>query len=570
MKYVRHDRDEQRVLIHRILLFLFIAVLVMSVFFDSFLDPQPLREDSMVPLAEGWDLYSKGELVETGITLPYRIHGDMHGKSYILTRTLPDTYPNSNASFAIETSLRSLEVLLDGESIYTYGTGKSIWKDPVLGGSFMHYVRLPDGSEGHEISLVMGFHSYNQFSGNLQVPTLGTKSDQVLYQLRELPNLIFGIVFLFTGFIALVTSLALPRGRRRNSLGYFGWIEIALGAWVFTQNCSKFILLYNAVQALNFSYMALYLLPFFLIMYVKNSYSILERIITPFVFAAEVIVGAYILVGIAQFFGLIQYSETLQYAGLALLLFILALFIVLLMEFRQGNRDILTFLIAVGVLLLTVLVELVLLLMSVILENALFVHAGMGLSGAILLIHSVRFIAREFKSEVQSEVLLNLTKTDALTGAGNRASYEARVQQIMSNTSVFSPTGILMIDINGLKAINDTYGREKGDRVLQDIVLKMTEIIPGRSEVFRVGGDEFIVFIDSITYEQMSLICTDIQTTEYTTDACSYRVACGYSFYVKESHKSFEAAALDADAAMYDCKAGMKRQAAKDKKEKKG
>ena len=519
----------------------------------------PCRKGRCLRFPTGGTLSYQGEILEEEITLPYKIEGMLSGKTYVLSRMLPEEFPNTNASFAFETSMRTLSVLIDGQSIYEYGGGESPYRRPVLGGSFMHYIRLPDRAAGHELSLVMTFHSQNQFAGIIQLPTLGTKSDQLLYQLRELPNLIFGIIFLFAGILAASVSFMLTPGRKRESLWYFGWIEIALGSWIFAHNCTKFILIPNAVLALDMGYFALYLLPYFLIQYVRVSYSIIARVIRIFMIAAESMIGAYILVGLLQFAGLVQYSETLQFAGLYLLLFISALFVLLLIEFLHGNKDILSFLLAIGSLFLTVFAELVLLLLSVVLENALTVHIGMAISGAILLYHSIRFIAREQESEVRAKILLELSSTDTLTGAGNRKGYEKRVSRILEKTRVFDPIGLLMVDINSLRSINDTYGRSAGDSVLKDLVLHMSNLVPGRSEVYRVGSDEFMVFVTSTTYEQMSLLCTDVQHHTFHTDICAYEVACGYSFYVKESEKSFEDAVTEADAAMYDCKVGNRR-----------
>ena len=559
MKIVRQNDGSQRVLLHRILLLLFAVVLLLTLYANSLLSFNPLSEGTLIPLAEGWELSYQGSVIEEDIVLPYKIEGMLSGKTYVLSGILPEELPNTNVSLGFETSMRSLSVLIDGQTVYEYGLGDTPYRRPVLGGSFMHYIRLPDWSAGHELSLVMTFHSQNQFAGIIQLPTLGTKSDQLLYQLRELPNLIFGIIFLFAGLLAASVSFILTPGRKRESMWYFGWIEIALGAWIFAHNCTKFILIPNAVLALDLGYMALYLLPYFLIQYVRVSYSIIGRIIRIFMIAAESLIGAYIIVGVLQFLGIVQFSETLQFAGLYLLLFISALFLLLLIEFLHGNKDILTFLLAIGALFLTVFAELVLLLLSVVLENALTVHIGMAISGAILLYHSVRFIGREQESEVRAKVLLELSYTDTLTGAGNRKGYERRVARIMEKSRAFDPIGLLMVDIESLRSINDTFGRAEGDNVLKDLVLHMSNLVPGRSEVYRVGSDEFMVFVTSTTYEQMSLLCTDVQHHAFHTDICAYEVACGYSFYVKESEKSFEDAVTEADAAMYDCKVGNRR-----------
>ena len=222
MKFVRQNDGSQRVLLHRILLILFSVVLLLTLYANSLLGFDPLSEGTLMPVPDGWSLSYQGEVIEEDIELPYKIEGMLSGKTYVLSRILPEELPNTNVSLAFETSMRSLSVLIDGQNIYEYGLGDTPYRRPVLGGSFMHYIRLPDWAAGHELSLVMTFHSQNQFAGIIQLPTLGTKADQVLYQLRELPNLIFGIIFLFAGVLAASVSFILTPGRKRESMWYFG------------------------------------------------------------------------------------------------------------------------------------------------------------------------------------------------------------------------------------------------------------------------------------------------------------------------------------------------------------
>lgn len=84
-------------------------------------------------------------------------------------------------------------------------------------------------------------------------------------------------------------------------------------------------------------------------------------------------------------------------------------------------------------------------------------------------------------------------RTDVLTGLGNRDAMEHWLAELMPSEQF--PIGIIMVDCDGLKEINDTYGHVTGDEFIKmtGSVLKM--IFPERANIFRAGGDEFMIAI---------------------------------------------------------------------------
>jgi diguanylate cyclase (GGDEF)-like protein len=541
-----------------LLLFLVVVVLITSLYFDSFLQTEPLIEGDQIKLDSGWTLSSGSTRLAQNLSLPYQIEGDVAGRDYHLKRMLPDEFPNSNASLSVDTSMSSLEVLIDDRSIYSFSGEPTRWGKPILGGGFTHFIRLPDWSPGHEITIVMNFTSNNPFAGLLRAPVIGTKTDQLMSQMRELPSLAFGFIFLFTGLVCVLTALGLRSGRERESIWYFGWLEIALGAWVFTQNCAKLLIIRNPVLPMNFSIVALFILPYFLIQYVRVSYMVIERKLRPFLYASAGFLIAYVMGGIGQVTGLFEYPDMLLIAGLALVLYIVALFVVLLVDYRRGNRELISFLLAIGALFITVLAEEVLLILSIPVDNALILHVGMSLCGAVLLVHSARVVSQGRRTQFREQMLLELAYTDSLTGVGNRAAYENRIKEISNRGKRSQVIGVLLCDVNDLKPINDSFGHAIGDRILKDIAVRVTEMLPDETEIFRIGGDEFVTFIHHITEEQLSLLCSRIHSRVFQAGGCRYNVACGYSLYMKERTKTFTDIIGEADGAMYACKASMK------------
>lgn len=92
--------------------------------------------------------------------------------------------------------------------------------------------------------------------------------------------------------------------------------------------------------------------------------------------------------------------------------------------------------------------------------------------------------------------LRTAVNTDALTGLGNRNALEVRCQQHPSGD--FDPTAVVvMIDLDDFKAVNDELSHAHGDAVLRHLAAAMRQESRSTDELFRVGGDEFMVILPS-------------------------------------------------------------------------
>lgn len=96
------------------------------------------------------------------------------------------------------------------------------------------------------------------------------------------------------------------------------------------------------------------------------------------------------------------------------------------------------------------------------------------------------------RKEVE-EKLRYMSTHDALTGLYNRAYFELELQRLARSRHF--PVSVIMIDVNGLKGINDGGGHQKGDQLLQEVGTLLMEMFRAEDMVARIGGDEFIVLL---------------------------------------------------------------------------
>lgn len=94
----------------------------------------------------------------------------------------------------------------------------------------------------------------------------------------------------------------------------------------------------------------------------------------------------------------------------------------------------------------------------------------------------------------QRKIAERSSLTDALTGLLNRTGiYRTLDREIPAAQKKGVPLGVLLLDLNGFKAVNDRYGHAMGDKALTDISQKLIEWCPRNWSVGRLGGDEFVV-----------------------------------------------------------------------------
>lgn len=103
--------------------------------------------------------------------------------------------------------------------------------------------------------------------------------------------------------------------------------------------------------------------------------------------------------------------------------------------------------------------------------------------------------------------LRSQAQQDKLTGVKNTMAFDEKMreldEQIQAGTA--PDFGLVMVDMNGLKQINDTYGHEKGNRAIQTMVKTICDLYK-HSPVYRIGGDEFLVVVQNDDFLNQDII----------------------------------------------------------------
>jgi diguanylate cyclase (GGDEF)-like protein/PAS domain S-box-containing protein len=109
------------------------------------------------------------------------------------------------------------------------------------------------------------------------------------------------------------------------------------------------------------------------------------------------------------------------------------------------------------------------------------------------------FVLRDITERKRAERRIRyLARFDALTRMPNRMQFQHLLQQAIARTTRQGRGLVLLyVDLDNFKDINDTFGHESGDRILETMSERLTHVLPRESVVGRLAGDEFAIFAES-------------------------------------------------------------------------
>lgn len=164
--------------------------------------------------------------------------------------------------------------------------------------------------------------------------------------------------------------------------------------------------------------------------------------------------------------------------------------------------------------------------------------------------------------EQSREALRQEATHDPLTGLANRRLFYDRLQQALRLAHRYgSKVGLLYVDLDRFKEINDTHGHHVGDAVLTEVAKRLTASIRDSDTVARLGGDEFGVILEGVQGREDMLSASDKIKQELNAETDFYGLdldimaSIGYALYPNDGENE-DALIRAADAAMYRVKSG--------------
>ncbi len=184
---------------------------------------------------------------------------------------------------------------------------------------------------------------------------------------------------------------------------------------------------------------------------------------------------------------------------------------------------------------------------------------------------TVQLIADPYSSDVQAFLLLKdvdaqkrdemtvraRSYTDPLTGLLNRTAFEEQLNAFLQRGESDGMHALMMLDVDGFKRVNDTFGHQFGDRVLIDIAASLRTMMRSDDLIGRIGGDEYMICLKNVRdgagflEKKAGGICRALDRQFGSETAISGSV--GVALYPRDG-KTFEELYNRADKALYYAK----------------
>ena len=154
------------------------------------------------------------------------------------------------------------------------------------------------------------------------------------------------------------------------------------------------------------------------------------------------------------------------------------------------------------------------------------------------------------KEEITKRELREKSITDQLTGVYNRVFFEELTRQGKKGLNL--PLTMITADCDGLKDINDRFGHAAGDQYICYAKSALQNVLPKKSYIFRMGGDEFLAVVPktnkTVADEYVKKI--KAESNKYGNEQFSLKLSVG-SYTIERKNDSIESAVIESDKDMY-------------------
>ena len=409
---------------------------------------------------------------------------------------------HTQKAILFQTTHTNAEVWLDGKLIYQYGNETHTPKFMKSPGSCWHIVDIPANSDAKKLTVKI-IPVYQGYYGNPAHLFLGTRGDCILKILSQSRGiLIVSCGVLFLGFLSLVLYIAVIRKKQEDfseetskiflNLGIF---SLLIALWSLKQ-CGFLQFLVPDGRTLYFiDFFTFYLFPvpfnFLLYDICKSKF----RKGALFLSVSYLInMGAAVLLqcmGIVDIFLILPITHLIMLVNAAYTIGLIHY------EAKQlGNELARKFRYPMYLIMYFALSELLVYYIRRFQQTSVFLPLGTLLF--ILMLIWIQ-VSQYYEQCIQKQKLIyfqKLANIDMLTEAMNRNAYENMIRYLDEQELELHTTGVVLLDLDNLKEINDTWGHSEGNFALRSVASILKGCLRSNDILGRVGGDEFIMMLE--------------------------------------------------------------------------
>lgn len=467
-----------------------IFVCVDAVGFFHYGESCPQRE-KLTKLNEGWAL-KQSETTVPIEELPKAFVDITDGS--VLLRRLPANL-NGDSILAFQNQFQDVEVKIDGEERYSYSglLPNSLRR---MNRNFLCVIHLEE--KDSEKTIEVFFHSpWKKASLSAPEFLIGTETGMLLEFFRmDVSSLVFsGIMILFAAlFFAMFIRERASKGENWGILAHTAMLMVLSSIWSITNAAVLHMCVQNEIILAYLSYNSFMLLPVAIPIFYAD---LLERHKKALRYLAGIAGVNFMVQNSLNLLGKFQYIQMMPITYILFLFSILVLIGISVREYAIKKSYF-----AAGFSIATVVfwgfysMDVVRFFYETPLDNAKFYRYGVLAFIVIILWICGKRMLCYVEVEVENRVYKELAFRDVLTHLPNRVALEKRIESLEKKGTACKFLTVILMDVNGLKPVNDKSGHGAGDRLLCEAAKSIKEAFPEEKEAwYRLGGDEFVVLM---------------------------------------------------------------------------
>lgn len=149
--------------------------------------------------------------------------------------------------------------------------------------------------------------------------------------------------------------------------------------------------------------------------------------------------------------------------------------------------------------------------------------------------------------------------TDPLTELHNRRGLQQLIPDLLAKLNILQlPSSWIAVDIDHFKFVNDNYGHDAGDKVLQVVALLLRQMVRDDDLVVRIGGEEFLIFLPKANIEGAQIVAERMrQCIESSVIAHKHhiiKITSSFGISSQLPNLDWNTAIANADSALYQAK----------------
>lgn len=447
--------------------------------------------------------FSEGWTDDRGnkVTLPLKLAYPQSG-SYTLQAIVPEQgLKEQDISLLFSAKYLNVTLFLDDKEIGSC-LGKPEGTQKLVGKTYL-IATLPNDAVGKELRIEATPLLSASMSYEINAPLLGT-GESLVYDLisHELLMLtILEAIFCFGLLLMLFSWQARKTGNKTFfQTGLFA-IVFAMYSLAITDTIHLFLSNSQLIYLMEFLLLALTPLPLLVLVY-HVSIPKFRKIL---LLDIGLLTLNFCLQVALYFFTDLELRDTVLITHIVLGLSVILLIPILALSGRQGDERF-RLLVSFSPVLVGATCDITQFYLPGIYQKAVGFQLGVLLFIFLQTIYLVR-------SYLESDLYRTIAYTDALTGLKNRTAFEEKIIQLSKTNAHDTSLWCVCADVNGLKWVNDTLGHSMGDALIRSAAKALEELKGKEGNLYRTGGDEFVLFLFNQSNESMERAHTRFEAT---------------------------------------------------------